>query len=312
VAASGGHGSEFLFQGGVLLANTLIFAPAFALYGGWRYNRRWLLARDPLPEVGDRAKGGALPAARRAPRTLVPRTPTQALLWKDALVFTRDPAQLSQFFLFFLLLTVYVVSLLRIPHDLFGLGWRLLLYFGNLGAVSLILSSLTSRFLFPLPSLEGRSFWVVGLAPVERDFLLRQKVYAGAIPIVSIGAVAAAASGLFLGFDGWLLAGAIFDVVLIGWCLTALAAGFGAAYPNINEDNPARIAIGLGGTLNFFASAATIVAVLAIEGSPYLIFHLRPPTDAVAAAHAGALAFAVVTGSLALRLGRRALRRMEF
>ena len=30
--------------------------------------------------------------------------------------------------------------------------------------------------------------------------------------------------------------------------------------------------------------AATIVAMLAIEGSPYLLFRLRPPTDAIAAA----------------------------
>jgi ABC-2 type transport system permease protein len=311
VAAAGGHGSEFLFQGGILLANTLIFLPAFALYGRTRYGRRWLIARDPAPSGEPGAKGELSPA-RRIARTPFPRTPARALIWKDAIVFARDPSQLSQFFLFLLLLTVYVVSLLRIPHDLFGLGWRLLLYFGNLGAVSLILSSLTSRFLFPLPSLEGRSFWVVGLAPVERDFLLRQKAIAGAILIVSLGAVAATASGLFLGFDGWLLAGAVFDVIVIGWCLTALAAGFGAAYPNLTEDNPARIAVGLGGTLNFFASAATIVAVLAIEGAPYLIFHLRPPMEAIAAAHLAVLVFTAGAGSLALRAGRRALRSMEF
>ena len=34
---------------------------------------------------------------------------------------------------------------------------------------ALILSTFTSRFIFPLLSLEGRNFWVLGLFPLRRD-----------------------------------------------------------------------------------------------------------------------------------------------
>jgi ABC-2 type transport system permease protein len=192
----------------------------------------------------------------------------------------------------------------------------LLLYFGNLAALSAILSSFTARFLFPLLSLEGRAFWVVGLAPIPREALVRQKAIAGAWVILPIGVAAALASGYFLGFRGWLLAGAVYDVLLIGICLVSLAAGLGAAYPNRNEDNPAKIAVGLGGTLNFFISVMSIALIVAVELIPYYPYVRRwgaMPSDLdVAGAHVGALVLAGGISWLSIRAGRRAIRSMEF
>ena len=45
--------------------------------------------------------------------------------------------------------------------------WRNLVSFLNLSVTALILSTFTSRFIFPLLSLEGRNFWVLGLLPVR-------------------------------------------------------------------------------------------------------------------------------------------------
>ena len=322
VASSGGHREEALFQGGLLLANTLIFLPLFAIYGRYRYGRRWLLARDPalgltrVPAAVPPPVSAAAATPLRAPKArdawFAASSPATALFWKDFLTFVRDPAQISQFILFLLLLAVYVASLLRIPSDLFGWEWKLLVYFGNLGAISLVLSSFTSRFLFPLLSLEGKSFWVVGLAPVERRHLVLQKAIAGFLVIGALGLAAAIASSLFLGFRGWLFAGSVYTILLAGFCLTSLATGLGAAYPNMDEDNPARIAVGMGGTLNFFASAAAIIALVAIEGVPYILFRPFPPGVAILGSHLAALAFAGLLSFWALRLGQRTLEDMEF
>jgi len=305
VASASGHHREALFQVGILLANTLIFIPLFAAYGRVRYGFRWLLARDPAPGYRTRS-AGRIPEMVR-----FPASPTDALIWKDAITFVRDPAQLSQFLLFLLLLLVYIMSLLRIPSDLFAGTWRRMIYFANLGAIALVISSFTSRFLFPLPSLEGRSIWIVGLAPVSREFLVRQKALLGALVILALGITAAASSSLFLGFGGWELAGAIYIIVLAGSCLTCLASGLGAAYPNLAEDNPARIAVGLGGTLNFFASIIAILVILLIESAPYL-FLRSSPFWSVILAHVLALLFAASVSLYALRLGRKALQGMEF
>ncbi len=306
VASSSGHHREALFQGGILFANTLIFLPIFSAYGRYRYGRRWLLGRDP---ASARDRNSRANAQQSSVRFL--SSPTGSLIWKDSLTFLRDPAQLSQFLLFLLLLLVYVMSLLRIPHELFGGTWKQVIYFANLGAISLVISSFTSRFLFPLPSLEGRCIWIVGLAPVPREFLVRQKALLGAMVILILGLSAAFSSSRFLGFQGWDLLTALYIITLEGWCLTALAAGLGAAYPNLSEDNPARIAVGLGGTLNFFASIAAILMILFIEGLPYILFR-PPPAWAVFSAHGLALLFTVLVSGYALRLGRRALRAMEF
>ena len=45
----------------------------------------------------------------------------------------------------------------------------------NLGGTSILLCAGLSRFVFPLISLEGRKFWILGLTPVSRDQILRGK-----------------------------------------------------------------------------------------------------------------------------------------
>ncbi|MBI4832696.1 MAG: hypothetical protein HY801_14320, partial [Candidatus Lindowbacteria bacterium] len=58
-----------------------------------------------------------------------------------------------------------------------GPEWQTRIAFLNLGAAALVLSVLTTRFVFPLFSLEGKRFWIVGLAPVRRSGLLIQKFF---------------------------------------------------------------------------------------------------------------------------------------
>jgi hypothetical protein len=93
--------------------------------------------------------------------------------------------------------------------------------------------------------------------------------------------------------------------------LTSLATGLGAAYPVPGEDNPARIAVGMGGTLNFFASAVAVALIIFIEATPYLRLGQRPGSW-VYAAHLLALAFTAVVSGVSFRLGARAIRRREF
>ncbi len=315
VSASTGNRSEAAFQGCVLLANTLIFLPLFAAYGRWRYSFSWLRARDPFVSARASAAGApvAEPESRRTPHrrdVFSIGGPTASLFFKDLLTFVRDPAQISQFLLFLLLLAVYIASLLQIPRDVFTENWRRAIYFSNLGAISLILSSFTSRFLFPLISLEGKSFWIVGLAPIERAFLVRQKALLGAAVILTLGFLAAVLSNLFLGFGGGQLLGALYTVALAGICLTSLASGLGAAYPSVGEDNPARIAVGLGGTLNFFASGAAVLILLAIECLPFIL-PWPGPEEGVPLAHLVALTFTGVVSWAALRIGQRSLLKLE-
>lgn len=315
LAASSGYHSEVFFNAALLLANTLIFIPLLGLYASRRYGRRWIVTAEPAPFWNRRQNTGAAAAPAARSWWIPPRpesTPMGAMIRKDLLSFIRDPGQVSQFILFSVLTVVYVLSLVQIPNELFNSKWRLILYFSNMAAISLILSSFTSRFLFPLISLECRAFWIIGLAPIKKTFLIGQKVRFGRYIIVGLGVLAAICSSLSLGFNPEYTASAIFSIILAGWVLTALAIGFGAAYPNVSEDNPARIAVGFGGTLNFFSSAIAVTTLIFIESVPYLLAGLDPrPLDRMLA-HVAALIFTVGVTRFALGLGERSLARREF
>jgi len=56
LAAVSGNQTETLFQGAVLLANTLIFLPPIAWYGSRHYGRQWLAGRTAKRTVGRRRK----------------------------------------------------------------------------------------------------------------------------------------------------------------------------------------------------------------------------------------------------------------
>ena len=88
--------------------------------------------------------------------------PIRLLILKDLRTFRRDPAQWSQFLIFFGLLAFYFVNIRRLSYDVQKPYWRNLISFLNLSVTALILSTFTSRFIFPLLSLEGRNFWVLG------------------------------------------------------------------------------------------------------------------------------------------------------
>jgi len=53
--------------------------------------------------------------------------------------------------------------------------------FLNLAVVGLILSTFTTRFIFPMISLEGRRLWILGLLPIRRDAILWSKFIFAAV-----------------------------------------------------------------------------------------------------------------------------------
>jgi ABC-2 type transport system permease protein len=322
LSAANGQHRDVLFHGATLLANTLIFLPILSLYGTRLYGSQWILCHNAI--------GGALAPSRRsrkadaqdadAPTVARPSSasgrlrvwpPLLSLMFKDIKVFVRDPAQISQSILFVLLMVIYSLSLVRIPRFMTQGNLQLLVYFANLGAVCAILSSFTSRFLFPLISLEGKAFWIVGLAPMPRSYILHAKALFGLVVSLLLGLVTTVVSNTALDVPLHLFAAAVYIVLLAGICLTALATGLGAAYPVYDEDNPARIAVGIGGTLNFFASALSVAVLVALEAAPFL-FVGRNPGAWQLLAHAAALLFTLLLLAVCFRVGNRALQGRDF
>jgi ABC-2 type transport system permease protein len=257
------------------------------------------------------------------------------LLVKDLRVFRRDPVQWSQFLVFFGLLALYFLNIRRFQYGEPLRRWMNMIGFLNLGVVGLILSTFTTRFIFPMISLEGRRFWILGSLPIRRDTVLWSKL------LFAFGGSILPCAGLIFLSDVMLgivqqapHVALIHQVTCWVLCLglSSIAVGLGARLPDLRQASPSRIAAGFGGTLNLVLSALFIVACVLVTAVPSYFFLEASEANIEDLATrgwwgrtfglgtGGALALGVgamlILGALAtivpLRLGFRAFRRLEF
>ena len=241
--------------------------------------------------------------------------PVKLIAVKDFRTFLRDPLQWSQLAILFGLMGLYLLNMPRFQVELLSERWALLVPLLNLGAVAFILATFTSRFVFPLVSLEGHQFWLVGLLPMQRSRLLYAKfAFAMTVSVaVAVGAMALATIVLEIAPAWALIHLAITFAICIGLC--GFAVGIGARMPVFNQRNPARIASGFGGTVNLIASVVLVVAALAGLGAlSWRAYQNRLEMSPDAVTWLGALGIVLLAscaGFAAMWIGARHLNRME-
>lgn len=259
----------------LLLSNALMgLLVGFEIVGRFFYGS-WTMALSSRAERFQREAEAKRRLDRR--RTLLERAtdllrpispPVAALVLKDVRLFWRDPAQWIQFMIFFGLLCIYVLNLRNVAFDFQNPFWETMISYLNLAASALTLSTLTTRFVFPQFSLEGRRLWIIGLAPLGLDKVLLQKFWMSCIAATSVTTALMIASSLMLNL-GWqkvaFFGGAI---GLMSASLSGLAVGLGALFPNFKEDNPSKIVSGFGGTLCLVVSFIYIALFVAFAALP--------------------------------------------
>ncbi|MDQ1257414.1 MAG: type transport system permease protein, partial [Candidatus Hydrogenedentes bacterium] len=217
------------------------------------------------------------------------------------------------------ILAVYIANLYGVGNSRYTTDmWRSWIACLNIGSCTLVLATLTSRFVFPLVSLEGRRFWILGLAPLTFRQLVMQKFWLSVCTTSLFTVGLAMLSGEMLNIPRthfWL---SVYSVVIANFGLSGLAVGLGSLYPNFQEDNPARIVSGMGGTLNFLLSVGYIALVV---GAQTVILQWRAleqytSPDAFKWALGIVLLWitvlSAVTAALPMYFGLRNLRDMEF
>jgi ABC-2 type transport system permease protein len=194
--------------------------------------------------------------------------PAAALVLKDARLFWRDPAQWIQFMIFFGLLCIYVINLRNVAFNFQSPFWETMISYLNLAASALTLSTLTTRFVYPQFSLEGRRLWIIGLAPIGLRKVLLQKFWMSCLTAMTITIVLMITSSLMLHLPGSKVAFFAVAIGLMSAALSGLAVGLGALFPNFKEDNPSKIVSGFGGTLCLVASFLYITLFVTLAALP--------------------------------------------
>ena len=222
---------------------------------------------------------GASANTRRAPRLLPildrkwPGLAPQAtaIVSKDIRSFLRDPMQWSQALIFFGLLALYFANLRNLNYHEQNIHWRNAIAFLNVFSMSAVMCSLGARFLYPQLSLEGHSFWILGLSPAKRRTILMTKFWFSALALLLISLALTLLSTGMLAVSGTIRLIAVVLSVCTSIAIAGLSTGLGAIFLDLRESNPAAILSGFGGTLNLILSLAYMIGA----SLPFcIVYHL--------------------------------------
>ncbi|HZE97846.1 MAG TPA: hypothetical protein VE981_12535 [Planctomycetota bacterium] len=308
------HGNSLFFLG--LIAANVFFLVCVAhtmsaglLLRGWHVSQGLRSQRRYAGRgVIDRFVSGLLFFVDRNVRLIVA---------KDLKSFFRDPVQWSQFLIFFGLLAIYFLNLRTFAYEDRDIFWKNLIAQMNLLATSLTLATFASRFIFPQLSLEGKRFWVIGMAPMEREKILFGKLALSFMCSLLISEALIALSSVMLRTPATLAI--LHAVSLFGICLglSGLSVGLGAIYPNFTEDNPSKIVSGFGGTLNLVTSLVFVLAVLAAQAIPCFYYFMSRQLSGdqfrwtIVASMTGIAVLSLIACLVPMSLGLKAIKRLE-
>jgi ABC-2 type transport system permease protein len=246
---------------------------------------------------------------------------TRLLIIKDFRTFRRDPAQWAQILIFAGLVAFYTANTRRFYNEDIGKLYQNGISLLNLAATAFLLCAYTGRFIFPMLSLEGRKFWILGLLPLPRERLLLGKFAFSATGSLAIAELLVFFSDLLLGV-GWKVMGLhALTIVVLAVGLSGLSVGLGAVMPNFRESDPSKIAVGFGGTVNLVSGLLFLLVVIGLMAAPYHVYSAAARDfERMSATAFGWLAAGVGVGFflgvlatvVPLVMGARSLRRMEF
>jgi ABC-2 type transport system permease protein len=238
---------------------------------------------------------------------------TRALLVKDARMFWRDTTQWGQSVLLLGLLGVYLINLRQFTSQLTIPYWIHIVSHLNLGACSLNLAMLTTRFVYPQFSLEGQRLWIIGMAPMGLERVVKAKFWLATCTslVMTLALVILSNLLLKLEWDRVLFFSAV--IVVMAFTLNGLATGLGVLYPNFKETNPSKIVSGFGGTFCFVLSFLYILGSVLVLAAGSAESRTHAPSQFLALVSIfGFIGFSLVLGWLPFKLGLRQLRQFEF
>lgn len=238
----------------------------------------------------------------------------RALLFKDIMVFLREPTQWVQLSIFFILLVIYVLSLRRTPLYFTFTVWRTIVSFANFAYISFVLSTLGVRFMYPTISLEQRGILLLASAPVSFRRVVTVKYLFNVVWGLIVFEGLLLLSNLFIRTDQSFRLVTPLAGLLVAASLVSINLGLGSRFPQFNEDNPSRIASGSGGIIAALSSIAYVgvsIVILAPAAYNHLAHRYLGRPDNPYLTLFSLLAFAVLSITVTVALFRLAQRGLE-
>ena len=187
-----------------------------------------------------------------------------SLMRRDILMFIREPSQVFHFIVLMMLIGIFLFNLfamrIYLPDKFILTSAFTLIYAFN----SFLIVALAVRFVYPMLSLEGESFWVVRSSPAKLEDVFYTKLLPSITFLSMIGAALGyAALSPFAKFRGLIPTSMAYGLIS-GMIFPSVAMIFGGAFVDYKEKNPVRISSAHGATVSLLVSVGIMVIVSSI------------------------------------------------
>lgn len=279
----------------LLLISTALGTLAFAyLLFDLLFLRGWNLSLHSSP--GHKFHGTLI--GTKLSRQLLPLAPHfRALLYKEARTFVRDSTQSLQL-LFLLMLTFVYLYNFRALQSIASLQpnvqhwWDLVLCISNIALGTCIVAAISTRFVFPTVSLEGRGYSILRSAPVSIHGLLWNKFLIWIFPISAVSATLLVSGAWAIGVSPHTVALCAVLSLALSIGIVGTGIGVGAVFAKFDWDTPTEIAASFG-SLVFMLLSLVVLFITLIPASLLIACSSVPAITR----HSGSSDFMIVYGA---------------
>lgn len=252
---------------GLLLCLTALIFLGVLIVARKFYYRSWLVslqvqAASSVPYSSDVKRFFDF----RSNSMLTPQLET--ILKKEYFQFIREPSQWIHFLVMVVLTSVFVAAVGKLNLRLRVTEIQLLTYLVLFSFGGFLTSSIALRFVFPMVSLEGKSFWLLLSSPIDRRKVYALKFFLGLIVVFILALFVVVATNIpFVRLSPsrpLLLYAGIFTTFWISLTMVSMNLGLGGYFANYAEKNPIRLASSQGATLTFLGTLLYLVAIVAL------------------------------------------------
>ncbi len=181
---------------------------------------------------------------------------------KDVKLFVREPVLWLQFLIFFGLMFFYFINIRRFSYNLLGDIWKNLIAFLNTFSILCITSALSIRFIFPQWSLEGKSYWILKLSPLNIKNIYFEKFIFSLIAFLPVSLTLIYIANKMLKVTSNVFFLTIWIVFISTCSLVSFSLGWGAYFADFKREYYLKAVESLGGFINIIINFSYIVVTV--------------------------------------------------
>lgn len=242
----------------------ILFSAAMYLGHRWYFNT-WLLNQKLISDISFSRK--EIKSFFSFQNKSLFNSQSEAIIKRDLLMFIREPSQVIHFLILLFLIVVFITSVSGIKFV--GLGnfyLQTMIYIAIFLFNQLFISTLSLRFIFPLISLEGQSFWKIKSSPIHHTAFMRHKLLVSSSFIFIIGLGLSFFSNYRFGFV--LTTFSMAATLLSAMAIVSINFGMGGLYANYKEKNAIRLSSSQGASLSFLLNIVFMLFLIIILFRP--------------------------------------------